>query len=95
MSLDTSAQTTLSGKILGEDGKGFENVSIELLQLPDSISHLQATTDQSGAYSLQIGKTGNYVIKYSAIGYQTQYSRNYSLKLGERQTVAPDRTSGG
>lgn len=89
MSLDTSAQTTLNGKILGEDGKGFENASIELLQLPDSIAHLQAATDQSGAYSLQISKTGNYIIKYSAIGYQTQYSRNYSLKLGDRQTVAP------
>ncbi|MFD2969454.1 outer membrane beta-barrel family protein [Sphingobacterium bambusae] len=85
----TFAQTTLTGKILHEDGRAFENVSVDILLLPDSLSQGQTITDESGNYLVQIQRAGTFLLRYSAVGQQTQFSRNYSLKNGDKQTVAP------
>ncbi|WP_437919463.1 outer membrane beta-barrel protein [Sphingobacterium sp. LRF_L2] len=87
--ISVSAQITFSGKVLSREGKAFEGASVTLLQLPDSIATLQITSDEQGNYVLKADRSGSYLLKFTFIGHETQLSRSYTLKNGDKQIVPP------
>lgn len=63
------AQTTLSGKVLTQEGKAFADASVTLLSMPDSVVYARQKTDQQGAFSFQVDQTGKYRLHYTALGF--------------------------
>ncbi len=82
------AQTKLSGKIFDKDGQPLKGATASLLRLPDSTLVAQADADKDGSYRLHAPKKGDYLIRYSSVGYATAYSKSYPLSAAE-QTVTP------
>lgn len=82
------AQTTLSGKIFDKDGLPIKGATATLLQLPDSAITIQANALADASFQLHTSKDGHYLIRYSSIGYQSAYSKDYNLK-GNAQVVVP------
>jgi len=83
------AQFSIHGKILNEQGKPFDMVNISLLSLPDSILYMQTSTNESGQYDFRGNTHGNYALRISAIGYETQWSKSYAIASGDHITATP------
>lgn len=82
------AQTKLSGKIFNKDGQPLKGATASLLRLPDSALVAQSDADKDGLFLLQAAKNGNYMIRYSSVGYTTVFSRSYQLS-GAEQIATP------
>lgn len=83
------AQFSINGKILNEQGKPFEKANISLLSLPDSTLFMQTSTNESGHFDFRGNTHGNYVMRISAVGSETQWSKSYSLGVGDHITATP------
>lgn len=83
------AQFSIHGKILNEQGKPFDMVNISLLSLPDSILYMQTSTNESGQYDFRGNTHGNYALRISAVGYETQWSKSYTIASGDHITATP------
>ena len=65
------AKSTLFGVITDKDSKSpIELANIELLNASDSTVIAGAITDTKGKFSIEQVKTGNYLLRYSFIGYE-------------------------
>src|SRR5690606_36672423 len=73
------AQTKISGKIFDKDGHPIKSTTASLLHLADSSLIMQADAAKDGSFLLHTPKNGNYLIRYSSIGYTTLHSRAYQL----------------
>ncbi|MET3113604.1 iron complex outermembrane receptor protein [Pedobacter sp. CG_S7] len=58
---------TISGTVKTSDGKPASYVNVELID-----THKRIVTDKKGAYSFKNIKAGNYILRVSAIGINTQ-----------------------
>ena len=87
--LDLTAQVSLSGKVYSNQGKALDQVNVQLLSLPDSSVYMERKTVEDGTFLFSLHKSGDYVVRYSHIGYQTQLSKNYSLAQGDKITAVP------
>jgi len=83
------AQFSISGKVLNDQGKPFEKASVSLLSLPDSSLFMQTSTNESGQYDFQNNTHGSFVLRISAVGYETQWTRSYATSAGDRITATP------
>jgi len=83
-----AAQTRLSGKIFDKDGQPLQGATASLLSLPDSALVAQADAAKDGSFLLQATKNGDYVIRYSSVGYATILSKSYTLS-GAEQIATP------
>lgn len=81
------AQTKLSGKIFDKDGHPIKGATASLLHLADSSLIMQADAAKDGSFLLHAPKNGNYLIRYSSIGYTTTHSRAYSLAEAEHSAL--------
>lgn len=90
LSFTSSAQSTgkISGMVLGSDQKALANVSVSLLKAQDSSLVKLAITDKDGLYEFTNISYGNYLLSFTTIGFQKQYSTPFSLTNG--QAVVPD-----
>lgn len=82
------AQTKLSGKIFDKNGLPLKGATASLLRLPDSALVAQADADKDGSYLLHAPKKGDYMIRYSSVGYAMALSKSYPLS-GAEQTATP------
>ena len=82
-----SAQQTVKGKVLGDDGKALPFANALLLNSEDSKLVKGAVTDQNGNFMLENVPVGKYIITASFFGYNTQSSDPFELKINETYTV--------
>jgi len=87
-SMGLVAQTKVSGKIFDKDGHSIKGATASLLRLPDSALIMQADAAKDGSFQLHATKNGDYVIRYSSVGYTTMNSKMYKLS-GTDQTIVP------
>ena len=67
-----NAQNNLTGKVLDKNQIGLYLVNIAFLNQIDSTLITGAVSDSCGVYKVQIEK-GNYIVRYSFLGYHTVY----------------------
>jgi len=75
----------VTGKLTGSDGKPVPFANMVLVEGPDSILLKTGSTDANGAFHLDDVSNGKYVLKVSAIGYQTWQSEPFELNTDARQ----------
>lgn len=70
--MTAKAQNTYSGTVVNEDSVGLQFVNVFALSKTDSAVVAATVTDSTGVYRLPIQK-GEHIVKYSYLGYETQY----------------------
>ncbi|MBE8721151.1 TonB-dependent receptor domain-containing protein [Sphingobacterium pedocola] len=78
-----TAQVSLSGKVLTEEGNALGDASISLLSIPDSLVYAQQKTDQRGNFSFRVDRPGTYKLHYKILGFEPHLSADLDLKAGE------------
>jgi iron complex outermembrane recepter protein len=81
----------ISGTVTDTKNKGIKAVTISLLHAKDSSLVKADVTDADGKFEINTNKTGEYLLAYSAVGYEKKYSKNYTIADG--QTVNADAVS--
>ncbi len=81
----------ISGAVTDSKGKGLQTATISLLNAKDSSLVKADVSDATGKYDIVTNKPGDYLLKLSAIGYETKYSKNYTIADG--QTVNAEAIS--
>lgn len=92
-----SAGGKLIGKVIESPGKtGVSFATIALLSAKDSSLAMGSVADLNGVFEIQNVKPGNYILRITNIGYQTQYVPKISVSteanvidLGEL-TITPE-----
>lgn len=83
ISMFVNAQTTFSGIVSDNNSVALPLVNVVLFSQSDSTIVTAAVTDESGMYQLTASK-GNYIARYSHIGYSTSYT---PLHLGASEVL--------
>lgn len=84
ISFSSFAQSTsgISGMVASAEGKALAQVSVSLLKANDSSLVKLAITDKEGNYQFENISHGNYLLSFSSVGFQKQYSRPFTLSNG-------------
>jgi hypothetical protein len=69
--LGFSQTISLNGKIVDQDKKALEMVSVVLLEPADSSLLYYGLTNSAGVFTISNVKPGNYILQSSSMGYQT------------------------
>ena len=69
--LSSRALAQLSGKVTDARGEGVPFVNVLLLNAVDSSLTKGAITDDAGAYRLENIAAGEYLLRLSAVGFQS------------------------
>jgi iron complex outermembrane recepter protein len=77
------APNKISGVITDSKGKGLQAVTISLLNAKDSSLVKADVSDVNGNFEIATTKPGEYLLNYSAIGFEKKYSKNYNLADGQ------------
>ncbi len=87
LSMQAIAQnpTKISGLVTDSKYKALPAVTISLLYAKDSSIVKVDVSDKEGKYEIATSKAGEYLLSFSAIGYEKKFSKNYTLS--EAQTV--------
>ncbi len=70
----TLAQATLSGAVHDLSGKPLPFANVALLNARDSTVTKGTASDQQGTYAFENVRTGRYIMRATAVGYQKVYS---------------------
>lgn len=76
-----SQNATLSGKVVDTRNQGIPYININLEN-----TSLHAYSDQEGNFSISDIPPGNYSVRFTAMGFETQ-TRNISLKSSEERSL--------
>ncbi|MDO9375459.1 MAG: outer membrane beta-barrel family protein [Ferruginibacter sp.] len=83
------AQVTVNGVVTDNNGKGLAAVTINLLQAKDSALVKAAVSNASGKFEIGVRKDGDYLLRYSLVGYESMYSPAIKIQEGKSITVNP------
>ncbi len=89
ISMQSMAQAP--GKINGAvtDGKkGLAAVTVSLLQAKDSSLVKADASNATGEFEIPVIKSGDYLLSYTAVGFEKKYSAIYTIAEGQTVTVA-------
>jgi iron complex outermembrane recepter protein len=82
-----------SGKISGTvtDGKkALASVTVSLLQAKDSSLVKADASSATGEFEIPVAKSGDYLLSYTAVGFEKKYSAIYSITEGQNVTAATE-----
>jgi iron complex outermembrane recepter protein len=85
ITLQAAAQTPskISGTVTDNKNNVLNAITISLLNTKDSSLVKADVTDATGKFEITTNKTGEFLLKLSAIGYETKYSKNYTITEGQ------------
>jgi iron complex outermembrane receptor protein len=85
LSIGVSAQqqAVVRGTVQDQKGNGLAAVSIALLNTKDSALVKAAVSGEKGEYEISPVQSGNYLLSYSAVGFETNYSKSFDLAAGQ------------
>lgn len=76
-------QAVVRGTVQDQKGNGLAAVSIALLHSKDSSLVKAAVSGEKGEYEIEVSGTGNFLLSYSAVGFETRYSKTFHLAAGQ------------
>lgn len=80
--------STVMGTVNSEN-KALQGVSVSLLNAQDSSLVKAEVTDKTGKYEFIQLMEGSYLLKYTFIGFEEQYSNSFAARLGATITMEP------
>ena len=83
------SQNKVSGNIKDSTGAGVSFVNIAILNQTDSSIVKGTISDESGIFKIESIKSGNYLLKFFAVGYSEWYSSSFPIDSAS-QFVVPD-----
>jgi hypothetical protein len=75
----SSQAQQVTGVVKDQQGKGLEKSTISLLNAKDSSVIKLAVSADNGRFSVNTGKTGNFLLSVSHVNYVTAYSRVFEV----------------
>jgi hypothetical protein len=75
-------QAVVRGTVQDQQGNALAAVSIALLHAKDSALVKAAISGENGQYEIAVGP-GNFLLSYSAIGFEASYSKPFDLVVGQ------------
>ena len=72
----------ISGTVKDPKGSPLSNITVSLVQAADSSLIKADVTDAQGVYEINVAKSGNYLLRFSGVGYAETYSEAYSITEG-------------
>ena len=85
LSMSSFSQTNqlISGKVIGIGNKALSLVTVSLLKANDSSLVKATISNESGAYDFSMTPADNYILKFTAIGYQEFFSKGINFLAAE------------
>jgi iron complex outermembrane recepter protein len=80
-------QAVVRGTVQDQKGNALSAVSIALLSSKDSALVKAAVSGDNGQYEIIAAGPGNFLLSYSAIGFETNYSKPFDLAAGQTLDV--------
>lgn len=77
------AQSTIKGTVKDASGKPLQSVTVSLLNAKDSALVKTDVTDRDGNFEINTSKEGSFLLSYSSVGFEQQYSAIFEKKNGE------------
>lgn len=69
----------LSGSLQDQKQETIPFATVAVMKLPDSTVVTGTTTDMDGSFSLKPPAKGSYLLRFSAIGFQSEYTESFSI----------------
>ena len=85
--VSAQTKTIITGKVNDNSGKGMPQVSVSLLSAKDSSLEKVGVTNNKGEYEVAATKNGNFLLSFSAVGHNIQYSKVFELTGQESYSV--------
>ena len=91
LSIPTFAQELqlVKGSIFDNDGKPIPLVTVSLIDAQDSVLVKTGMSDEKGEFEIIPKRPGIYLLSYSSVGYELQYSPSFELLPGASLVLQP------
>ncbi len=76
----------IRGKVIDEKGEPLEFVNVAVYKQGETVPHKGGITDVSGQYQVDGVSDGNYIVKYSFMGYQEE-QRNVNVNANNKHNA--------
>jgi iron complex outermembrane recepter protein len=90
ISMQVTAQSKISGVVTDNKNKALQAITINLLNAKDSSLVKADVSDAAGKYEIITTKTGEFLLSFTAIGYEKKYSSTYTLTDGQTTTATAE-----
>lgn len=84
------AGTTITGKLVNEQNAPVDYANVSLLKTTDSTVVKGTLTNETGAYTFENVKPGNYIVKASNVGYAKTVTAPFKIEEGKEHFTAGD-----
>jgi outer membrane receptor protein involved in Fe transport len=81
------APPAVKGNVKDGSGKPLQSVTVSLLNAADSSLVKTDITDNKGEFEINSSKEGNFLLSYSSVGFEQQYSAVFEKKAGQQVTA--------
>ncbi|MES2848157.1 MAG: TonB-dependent receptor [Bacteroidota bacterium] len=81
--------SVVKGNVKDGSGKPLQSVTVSLLNAADSGLVKTDVTNAAGDFEINTSKEGNFLLSYSSVGFEQQYSSVFEKKTGEAVMVKP------
>ncbi len=80
-------KASVKGNVTDNSNKALAAATVSLLQATDSSLVKAAISDGGGKFDIPVSKTGNYLLAYSLVGFEKNYSPVFSVSEGQTVTA--------
>lgn len=81
--------SAVSGSVKDNTAKPLQSVTVSLLNAADSTLVKTDVTDKKGDFEINTSKEGKFLLSYSSVGFEQQYSSVFEKKNGSNVTAKP------
>ncbi len=74
------AQSKVSGSITDNNNKALAAVTVSLLKVQDTTLVKASVSGADGKFEISVSKDGNYMLSYSAVGFENKFSPAFEIK---------------
>jgi len=78
---------SVKGNVTDNSNKALAAATVSLLRATDSSLVKAAISDAGGKFDIAVSKSGNYLLSYSLVGFENNYSAVFSVSDGETVTA--------
>lgn len=81
--------SSVKGNVKDGAGKSLQSVTVSLLNVKDSSLVKTDVTDKNGNFEINTQQEGSFLLSYSSVGFEQQYSEVFEKKTGQPVTARP------
>lgn len=81
--------SSITGKVKDNASKPLQSVTVSLLNAKDSSLVKTDMSDANGNFEINSSKEGSFLLRYSSVGFEQQYSAAFEKKDGQKVAMKP------